>query len=108
MVIKSVEQVITIELLGETFKFKADENRENLEEILTYLMQEVQKVEEQFPGHALKTNKLAIMVMAALNISKQFIELTNNHSDFMNSVSSRTSKLGEMMRQSDFAGSTDH
>jgi len=103
-----VEQVITIELLGETFKFKADENSKSLEEILSFLMQEVQKVEEQFPAHALKTNKLAIVVMAALNISKQFVALTNNHSDFLNSVSSRTSKLGEMMRQSDFTGSLNH
>jgi len=103
-----VEQVITIELLGETFKFKADENRKSLEEISSFLMQEVQKVEEQFPAHALKTNKLAIVVMAALNISKQLVELTNNHSDFLNSVSLRTSKLGEMMRQSDFAGFVDH
>ena len=92
-----MEQVITIELLGETFKFKSDENRKKLEEILSYLMEEVRKVEEQFPSHALKTNKLAIVVMAALNISKQFVELTNNHSDFLNSVSSRASKLGEMI-----------
>ena len=103
-----MEKIITIELLGETFKFKADENRKNLEEILSHLTQEVRKVEEQFPVHALKTNKLAIVVMAALNISKQFVALTNNHSDFLNSVSSRTSKLGEMMRQSDYAGSADH
>ena len=103
-----MEKVITIELLGETFKFKADENRKNLEEILSFLMQEVQKVEEQFPAHALKTNKLAIMVMAALNISKQFVALTNNHSDFLDSVSLRTSKLGEMIRQGDFAGFADN
>ncbi len=102
-----MEQVITIKLLGETFKFKADENRKNLEEILSYLMQEVQKVEEQIPAHALKTNKLAIMVMAALNMSKQFVALTSNHSDFLNSVSSRTSKLDEMIRQSNFAGFVD-
>ena len=92
-----MEQVITIELLGETFKFKADENRKNLEEILVYLEQEVRKVEKQFPAHALKTNKLAIVVMAALNISKQFVEMTNRHSDFLKSISTRTSKLGEMI-----------
>ena len=96
-----MEKVIKIEVLGETFTFKANENREKLKEILSYLMQEVQKVEEQFPPHALKTSKLAIMVMTALNISKQYMEITNKHSDFLNSVSSRTSKLGEMIKQND-------
>lgn len=92
-----MEQVIKIELLGETFKFKSEENRNNLKEILSYLMDELHTVEEQFPSHALKTNKLAILVMTALNISKQYIELTNNHSVFLESVASRASKLDEMI-----------
>ncbi len=94
---KDVEQVIKIELLGETFKFKSEENRKNLKEILSYLMQELKKVEEQFPPHALKTNKLAILVMTALNISKQYVDLTNNHSDLLETVSSRAIRLDEMI-----------
>ena len=78
-----VEQVIKIELLGETFKFKSDQNRNNLKEILSYMMEELRQVEEQFPAHALTTNKLAILVMTALNISKQYVELTNIHSEFL-------------------------
>jgi len=92
-----VEQVIKIELLGETFKFKSEENRKNLKEILSYLMDELHKVEEEFPSHALKTNKLAILVMTALNISKQYVELTDNHSEFLESVSLRASKLDDMI-----------
>jgi len=92
-----VEQVIKIELLGETFKFKSDQNRKNLKEILSFMMEELKNVEEQFPPHAMKTNKLAILVMTALNISKQYVELTNNHSEFLDSVSSRASKLDEMI-----------
>jgi cell division protein ZapA (FtsZ GTPase activity inhibitor) len=92
-----VEQVIKIELLGETFKFKSEQNRKNLKEILSYMMDELHKVEEQFPPYALKTNKLAILVMTALNISKQYVELTNNHSEFLDAVSSRASKLDQMI-----------
>lgn len=92
-----VEQVIKIELLGETFKFKSDQNRQNLKEILSYMIEELRKVEEQFPAHALTTNKLAILVMTALNISKQYVELNNNHSELLASVSSRASKLDDMI-----------
>jgi cell division protein ZapA (FtsZ GTPase activity inhibitor) len=92
-----VEQVIKIEILGETFKFKSDANRQNLKEVLRYLMTELHKVEEQFPAHALKTNKLAILVMTALNISKQYVELANSHTDFLETVTTRTSKLDKMI-----------
>jgi len=91
-----VEQVIKIELLGETFRFKSEETRSNLKEILSFLLKELQKVENQFPSHALKTNKSAILVMTALNISKQYVELANSHSDFINSVSSRMAKIDDM------------
>lgn len=92
-----MEQVIKIELLGETFKFKSEETRSNLKEILSYLLKELKKVESQFPSHALKTNKSAILVMTALNISKQYVELANTHSDFLNAVSSRAKKLDDTL-----------
>lgn len=92
-----MEQVIKIELLGETFKFKSEETRSNLKDILSFLIKEVRKVEDQFPAHALKTNKLAILVMTALNISKQYVELANDHSDFIDNVSSRVAKIDDMV-----------
>lgn len=91
-----MEQVIKIKLLGETFKFKSEETRSNLKDILSYLLKEIHKVEGQFPSHALKTNKSAILVMTALNISKQYVELANYHSDFINNVSSRMTKIDDM------------
>jgi len=92
-----VEQVIKIELLGETFKFKSEETRSNLKEILSFLLKELHKVEGQFPSHAVKTNKSAILVMTALNIAKQYVELANTHSDFINNVSSRVNKIDDMV-----------
>ncbi len=92
-----MEQVIKIELLGETVKFKSEETRSNLKEILSYLLKELHKVEDQFPSQTLKTNKSAILVMTALNISKQYVELANSHSDFINNVSSRVKKLDDMV-----------
>jgi cell division protein ZapA (FtsZ GTPase activity inhibitor) len=92
-----VEQIITIEILGEAFRFKADEGDLSAEEIAQLLTDEVHKVASQFPAHALKTNKLAILVLAALNISKQYVELLNQHSRFLESVSSRANRLGDMI-----------
>jgi cell division protein ZapA (FtsZ GTPase activity inhibitor) len=92
------EQLITIELFGEKFNFKADEGHLKAEEIAEYLKRELENVETQLPTHAAKSNKLAVMALVALNISKQYIELLHKHIKFVNSVSARTARLGAMIK----------
>jgi cell division protein ZapA (FtsZ GTPase activity inhibitor) len=92
------EQLITIELFGEKFNFKAEEGRLKAEEIAEYLKRELENVESQLPAQTAKSNKLAMLVLVALNISKQYIELMNNHLKFVNSVSARTERLGAMIK----------
>lgn len=92
------EHFITIELFGEKFNFKADEGHLKADEIAEYLKKELEKVESQLPVHTAKSNKLAVLVLVALNISKQYIELMHKHLKFVNSVSTRTARLGAMMK----------
>ncbi len=96
-----METIITIELLDEQFKFKADENSAvDPREIALYLTEEIRQVETRFPAYARKTNKLAIVVTAALNIAKQNCELKNNHQHFLQSVATRAERLDRMIRSS--------
>jgi cell division protein ZapA (FtsZ GTPase activity inhibitor) len=92
-----VEEIVSIELMGESFRFKTDDHHLKTKEITEFFVREVEKVESQFPAHALKTNKLAIVVLASLNISKQYLELVNHYSDALNSVASRTARLDNMI-----------
>mgnify|MGYP006302356633 CR=1 FL=1 len=92
-----MEQLITIEFLGETFQFKVDEVNVNPKEIADYLNDEIQAVAEQFPQHVLKTNKMAILLSAALNITKQYFELKTNHSALISNVTDRTLKLDVLL-----------
>ena len=92
------EQLITIELFGEKFNFKAAEGHLKAEEIAEYLKRELENVESQLPPQTAKSNKLAMLVLVALNISKQYIELMHNHLKFVNSVSARTERLGAMIK----------
>lgn len=94
-----MEQLITIELLGETFQFKVDEGELNATEIADHLTAEIRAVAGQFPEHVLKTNKLAIVVSAALHITKQYFELHASHRAFLSDVSHRTCKLDEMLNK---------
>ena len=95
---KLTEQLITIELCGEEFKFKADEGNVRADEVADFLKREIEKAETEIPTHAAKSNKLTVPVLVALNISKQYIELLHKHLKFVNSVSSRTARLGSMIR----------
>ncbi|MDZ7832877.1 MAG: cell division protein ZapA [Desulfobacterales bacterium] len=92
-----MEQLITIELLGETFQFRVDEAHLNPREIAEHLTAEIETVSEQFPRHVLKTNKMAIVVSAALNITKQYFELKTNHSALLANVADRTIKLDDLL-----------
>jgi len=92
------DEFITIKLFGEQFNFKADESHLKAEEIEDYLMREIEKVESQFPAHTAKSNKLAALMLVALNISKQYIDLLHKHLKFANSVSSRTARIGAMIK----------
>lgn len=92
------EQLITIELFGEKFNFKAEEGHLKAEEIAEYLKRELENVESKFPAQTAKSNKLAVLALVALNISKQYIELMHNHLKFVNSVSVRTERLGALIK----------
>lgn len=89
-----MENVITIELLGEEFKFKAETGSQvNPKEIADYVTEEVKQVESRFPEHSRKTNKLAIMVLATLKIATRHFELKLDHSEFIKAVSNRAANL---------------
>lgn len=92
-----MEEIVSIELMGEIFRFKTDDDNLQTKEISDFLAQEVKKVESQFPAHALKTNKMAIMVLASLNISKQYLELADHHSNVLRSIATRTARLDNMI-----------
>jgi cell division protein ZapA (FtsZ GTPase activity inhibitor) len=93
-----MEQLITIELFGEKFNFKADEGHLKADEVAEYLKQELEKVETQLPGYTAKSNKLAVLVLVALNISKQYIDLMHKHLKFVNSVTARADRLGSLIK----------
>jgi len=95
-----VEQLITIELLGESFQFKVHEGDTDPERIADYLTREVEQVSQQYPEHVRKTNKLAILVSAALNITKQYFEMQSDHSEFIADVTHRTFRLDDLLSKS--------
>ncbi|MBS3756888.1 MAG: cell division protein ZapA [Desulfobacterales bacterium] len=93
-----MEQIITIELLGEAFNFKVDQDsRIDAKDVTAHLVGEVNQVASRFPLHAQKTNKLAIVVLAALNIAKQYAELDMQFGEFVSAVAGRAETMDQMV-----------
>jgi cell division protein ZapA (FtsZ GTPase activity inhibitor) len=88
-----LEKTVTIELFGQPHTFKANSEVTKEQEVADLLVKEVARVENQQSEQSSNISKLAILMLAALNIANENMELKRNYSDFLRDVTNRTSKL---------------
>lgn len=88
-----MEQLVTIELFGRPFTFKAESEVKHLKEVADFLVQEVSRVEKLQSSQSKSTSKLAIMILTALNLSNDNMEMKKSHSDVLKDISERTTEL---------------
>jgi cell division protein ZapA (FtsZ GTPase activity inhibitor) len=88
-----LEELVTIELFGRSYTFKAESEIMMAKDVADYLVEEVSKVETQQSIKSSNISKLAIMILAALNIANENMELKKKHSDFMHTISKQSSDL---------------
>ena len=88
-----MEKTVTIELFGQPHTFKANSEVTKEKEVADFLVKEVARVEDQQSGQSSNISKLAILMIAALNIANEYMELKRNYSNLMRDVTNRTSKL---------------
>lgn len=90
-----MEEIVTIELFGEKYSFKAESGIANASEIANLLTKEVASVEEQVSGSALNMNKISILALAALNILSEYVETKKAYADFTEKLTKRSALLTE-------------
>ena len=88
-----MDDVLTIELFGHPFTFKTEANISEAQEVADYLVQEVNKVEDQLVDKAANVTKRAILVLAALNITNEYFEFKKDHQIFMQLLSEKSQHL---------------
>lgn len=88
-----MDQLVTIELFGRPFTFKAEKDFSTAKEVADFLVQEVSRVEGQMSNKSSNINKQAILIMAALNIANEYFECMQKHKDLLEIISDRTSGL---------------
>jgi cell division protein ZapA (FtsZ GTPase activity inhibitor) len=88
-----LEKTVTIELFGQPHTFKANSEVTQEKEVADLLVKEVARVENQQSGQSSNISKLAILMIAALNIANEHMELKRTYSKLLSDVTNRASNL---------------
>ncbi len=88
-----MEEIVTIELFGQKHTFKANSEVTKAKEVADLVVKEVNRIEGQQSNNSSNMSKLTILMLAALNIANDHVELKRNHSQLLHDVSDRTANL---------------
>ena len=88
-----MEQIVTIELFGQPHTFKADSDVTKAKEVADLLVEAVARVESQQNELSSNISRQKILILAALNIANEHMELKRNHSKLLHDVAQRTTNL---------------
>ena len=88
-----MEQLVTIELFGKQHTFKTDSEVNQAEEVADLLAEEVSRIKGQQTGESSAASDFTTLMLAALNIAHQKLELENRCSKFTQDLSERSQRL---------------
>jgi len=88
-----LEELVTIELFGKPYSFKAKSEVKKAKEVADFLAKEVSRVESQQSGESSTASDLTTLMLAALNIAHQNLELENNYSKLRQDIADRSARL---------------
>jgi len=90
-----LNEIITIDLFGEEFRFRPDNQVENPKEVAQYLKSHIKEAENMFQNKTSGKNQIAILLLAAMNVSKDFHELKVQYTDLEKEIDNKLSFLIE-------------
>ena len=88
-----MDEIVTIELFGEKFSFKPDGNVEDPWEVAALLKEYVHRAEEQFKYKSSNKSKLAILLVVAMDLTRELRELRKENSKLEDELNKRISSL---------------
>jgi cell division protein ZapA (FtsZ GTPase activity inhibitor) len=96
----SLEQLITIEILGQRYTFKADDGLMDPQNVANFLMEAVRKVETGQADRTTDTNRFVMLLQAALNISSDHLKLKQQLAAVSDRISLKTERLHGALNRS--------
>lgn len=91
-----MDEIVKIELFGEEFKFKPDKDQiHDPVKIAAHVKEYIDEAESLFQNRTSSKNRMAILLLAAMNLSKDYHDLRLKYSDFEEDIENRVSSLLE-------------
>lgn len=88
-----MDQVLTIDVLGQPFTFKADANVYDAKAVADYVIKSVNHAQTQCAQKTLFPDKGAILILTALNITNEFLELKKKYDQLLHDINQRSANL---------------
>jgi len=95
-----LEQLITIEILGQHYTFKADDSLVDPQNVAHFLMEEVRKLEIGQADQTADTSRFVMLLQAALNISSGHLKLKQQLAAVSDRISLKTERLHGALNRS--------
>lgn len=92
-----LDQFVTIELFGQPYTFKADAEAAKAREVADFLVGEINKIQNQQAGQSPHISRLTILIITALNMANQILQLKKEASEICSQVSTRCEELNRML-----------
>jgi cell division protein ZapA (FtsZ GTPase activity inhibitor) len=89
--------MVTIELFGQPHTFKADTEAAKANEVADLLKREVEKVQGQQTGSSTHIPKLTILILAALNIAQNIVQMNKDADDIVDQITRRCETLNRLL-----------
>ena len=91
-----MDEIVKIELFGEEFKFKPDKDQTyDPVKIAAHVKEYIDDAESLFQNKTSSKNRMAILLLAAMNLSKDYHDLRLKYSDLEKDIENRVSSLLE-------------
>ena len=94
---QSLEEILTVDLFGETYKFKTDADSSEASAIVKSIMDEVSRAGEGMKGPLTENRKFIQLLVATLNIAKELAEVKKNHADLHEKLTRKSATLIEKL-----------
>ncbi|MEH0023070.1 MAG: cell division protein ZapA [Desulfobacter sp.] len=89
-----MDEIVKIELFGEEFRFKPDEDSSvDPVKIAAQVKEYIKEAEGVFQNKTTGRNRIAILLLAAMNLAKDYHELELQYSELEKDVENRVSSL---------------
>ncbi len=90
-----MDEIVKIKVFGEEFRFKPEDQGVDPEKIVEYLKDYIVMAEEQIGCKSSRKNKIAILLLAGMNMSKDLNELKMKYNSLEDYITDRALSLIE-------------